>query len=160
MLIDNYNRNTLTEIKKKLYDHCRQFVEKRIAVALKAMNEAQEAANEESRSSSGDKYETGRAMMHLEKEKNARQLAEALKLQEVLDKFKPEVSHDVAQLGSLVITNQGNFYVSISAGKINLHDQPFILISPGAPLGAKLLHLKKGDQVVFNSIAYYVEQII
>jgi hypothetical protein len=39
------------------------------------MESAQQSANSEEKSSAGDKYETSRAMGHLEKDMHARQLA-------------------------------------------------------------------------------------
>src|ERR1700736_1647953 len=51
----------------------------RMAAAKEAMEQAQEAANSEEKSSAGDKYETGRAMGHLQKDMHARQLAESVK---------------------------------------------------------------------------------
>ena len=49
------------------------------------MVNAQQAANEEGKSSAGDKYETGRAMMQIERDKAAQQLDEALKLKNIID---------------------------------------------------------------------------
>lgn len=84
----------------------------------KAIEHAQLAANEETKSSAGDKYETGRAMMQLEIEKQSVQLAEAMKLKHVLSQINPEKTTETIQSGSLVFTDQGNFYISISAGKL------------------------------------------
>ena len=54
------------------------------------MVNAQEAANEEGKSSVGDKYETGRAMMQIERDKAAQQLDEALKLKNIIDQISIE----------------------------------------------------------------------
>jgi hypothetical protein len=67
------------DIKIKLYQYCVEFIDKRIAGAREAIQIAQDSANEETKSSAGDKYETGRAMAQLEIEKNTTQLEEALK---------------------------------------------------------------------------------
>ena len=45
------------------------------------MANAQESANAEEKSSAGDKYETGRAMMQIERDKAAQQLNESMKLE-------------------------------------------------------------------------------
>ena len=75
----------MSEIKRKLYQHCINFVDKRIAAAKETIAMAQESANEDTKSSAGDKYETGRAMAQLEIEKTAGQLEEALKDKKLLD---------------------------------------------------------------------------
>ena len=43
-------------------------IKQRIAAATLAIENAQSAANAEEKSSAGDKYETSRAMSHLEKD--------------------------------------------------------------------------------------------
>ncbi|WP_258539158.1 hypothetical protein [Chitinophaga oryzae] len=60
--------------KQLLKQHGEQIFLQRIAVTQRAMDEAQAAANQESKSSVGDKYETARAMSHMEKDMHARQL--------------------------------------------------------------------------------------
>src|SRR4051794_16097612 len=54
-------------------------IEQRIATAREAADNAQQAANQEEKSSAGDKYETGRAIGHLQKDMYAGQLAAHLK---------------------------------------------------------------------------------
>ena len=57
--------------KKQLYDLCQAVVQQRIDTARHAMTAAQESANEEGKSSAGDKYETGRAMAQIERDRHA-----------------------------------------------------------------------------------------
>jgi hypothetical protein len=71
-------------VKSKLLAMCIEYVEQRISSATTAMQNAQEAANEEGKSSAGDKYETGRAMMQIERDQAAAQLDESLKLKRTL----------------------------------------------------------------------------
>ncbi len=52
---------------------------RRIAAGREAIDQVQQAANQEEKSSAGDKYETGRDMGHLQKDMLSRQLAESLK---------------------------------------------------------------------------------
>ena len=71
-------------LKHSLLHKCHEFVESRISNARNALDEAQQAANEETKSSAGDKYNTERAMMQIERDKHAAQLVEAQKLQKAL----------------------------------------------------------------------------
>lgn len=123
------------------------------------MEAAQASANEETKSSAGDKYETGRAMMQLELEKNAVQLAEATKLKLTLDQIDPGKKSDVVQLGSLVSTTQGHYYISISAGKFDMKGTTVFAVSAASPVGAKLLGLKKGDNVDFNGKTFLITEV-
>lgn len=113
------------------------------------MRNAQAAANDETKSSAGDKYETGRAMMHLEKEKLAGQLMEAGKMKKGLDQIDVDRSDTLAGLGSLVRTAQANYYVSASVGKLEVEGEVFFAISPASPIGQQLLGKKQGDTFSF-----------
>lgn len=146
-------------IKVKLHSLCQAYIEQRIDTAQKAIAIAQASANEETKSSAGDKYETGRAMAQLEIEKNSAQLAEALKLKVTLSQIKPYHPSTAVQSGSLVITNQGNFYISISAGQFTVDNANYFCISPASPIGSKLMGLKPNDQFAFNSKTYQIEKV-
>lgn len=138
------------ELRKALFDLCCAYANARIHVAHEAMQLAQQAANTEEKSSAGDKYETGRAMAHLEKEKAAVQLFEANKLKEALHKINPEITTPKTSLGSVIITDKGNYYLAISAGKLQVQDKEFLALSPASPLGAQLINRAAGDKVTFQ----------
>lgn len=138
------------ELRKILYELCCAYADSRIRVAQEAMQHAQQAANMEEKSTAGDKYETGRAMAHLEKEKAATQLAEANKLKEVLYKIHPEIATPKTSLGSVIFTDNGNYYLAISAGKLQVGDQEFLALSPASPLGSQLINRVVGDKVSFQ----------
>jgi len=149
----------LISLKVKLHSLCQAYVEQRIDTAQKAIAASQASANEESKSSAGDKYETGRAMAQLEIEKNSVQLAEAQKLKVALSQIKLDQPTDTVQSGSLVITNQGNFYIMISAGQFTIDSISYFCISPASPIGSKLISLKAKEQFSFNNKTYQIEKV-
>lgn len=138
------------QTKQNLFIRCKDFVEESIATLQKAMDESQEAANSDQKGSAGDKHETGRAMMHLEKEKNARQLAERLKLREVISLLNPDEEVNSGQLGSLIKTDNATYYLAIPMGKVELDGNEYLVISPVSPIGQVLLSKKMGDTFIFN----------
>jgi hypothetical protein len=137
-------------IKEKLYNSCKTFVSDRIESIQLAINDAQSAANNETKSTAGDKHDTSRAMMQLEVEQKSKQLGEAKKLQEVLSKFGPESGTGIAGLGSLVKTTAANYYISISAGKLEIDGEMLFAISAASPIGQQLINKTKGDSFQFN----------
>ncbi|GAB2593698.1 3-oxoacyl-ACP synthase [Spirosoma areae] len=143
-------------IKKSLYEQCQLYVQQRIDTARQAMEAAQEAANSESKSSAGDKYETGRAMAQLERDRNAQLLAEARKLDGDLKHVNIEKTFETVQLGSLVTTSRGTFFISIGAGKFTLDGIHYFAVSPASPIAMGLAGRKVGDVVTVNSAAYQV----
>ncbi len=146
--------------KLEVFQRCRQVVNQRVETARTAMENAQRAANEESKSSAGDKYETGRAMMQIERDKAAQHMIEGLKLKKVLDEIDLKRPSTHVQLGSLVKTNNGNFFIAIPAGIIELHGQVYYAISLASPLGSKLKNCKVGEQVTFNNQSYKITEIL
>ncbi|QJW92228.1 3-oxoacyl-ACP synthase [Spirosoma taeanense] len=124
------------------------------------MEAAQESANSESKSSAGDKYETGRAMAQLERDRHAQLLAEALKLEQELIRLNTEKTYATVQPGSLVITSRGRFFISISAGKLNIDGSDYFAVSPASPIGVALAGHKAGDTVQFNAMSYQLTEVV
>ena len=138
------------EIKETLLDEVEALIYQKIAVFQKMMDDAQDSANNETKSSAGDKFETGRAMMHMERDKNAQQLSEARKLELFLSQIKSDKMFDRVAFGSVVQTDFGNYFISIAAGRILVDEKKYFAISPQAPLAKELMQKEKGGMITFN----------
>lgn len=147
-------------IKEKLVAHCVDYVESRLKNAEAAMDEAQDSANSETKSTAGDKHDTARAMMQLAAEQNAKHLAEARKLKQALNQIDPTSKHTKVEVGCLVETSNGYYYLSVSAGKIELENKIYYAISPSAPIAQVLLGATVGDSRIFNGNTILVKAII
>ncbi len=143
-----------------LYKKCIDYADQRISAIQKAIDEAIESGNDETKSSSGDKHETGRAMAQLEQEKGSKQLTEAIEFRGILKKINPEQKSEKIFLGSLVYTNRGCFYIAVAAGKIMIEDEVFFAISQVSPIALKLIGLSKNDNLVFNGNNYKIKEIV
>lgn len=132
----------------------------RVQTAQQAMKAAQEAANAESKSSAGDKYETTRALMQIERDRHAAQLVEALKLQKELESLAWEQTTSTARAGSLVSTNQGHFFIAVSIGKITLDGTDYFAISTASLIGSQLLNRKAGDEFQFQNKLFQIQEIV
>ncbi len=151
--------NDKISLKRKLFSLCEEYVNQKIESAQEAIDNAQNSANEETRSSSGDKYETGRSMMQLEIEKYSSQLEEGLKLKKTLSQISIEKSFESVIPGSLVITNNGNYFIAISAGKVTLKNIDYFSISIASPLGQALYNKSVKDEISFRDKIYKIEAI-
>ena len=140
----------MSNLKAKIHSHCLQLIEERIHAIKKIIIEARMAANDETKSSAGDKYETGRAMMQLEQEKAATQLAEAQKTKLALTMISPDSSCQYIYPGALVTTITGQFYISVGLGMIEVEEIKLYAISPESPAGKAMKNLKSGDSYVLN----------
>ena len=145
--------------KNQLYQNCHDYLRQKKESLEREIRTLQALANEETKSSAGDKYETSRAMIHLEMEKLAVQLTELAKQKAVLDAINVEKQYDRVQPGSVIITNRANYFLSISAGVISIDGKDFICISVSSPIGTRLNKLKSGDCFSFNNIEYCISAI-
>ena len=146
-------------LKEKLLALCVQYVNEKIYVCTEAMKNAQNAANEEDKSSAGDKYETGRAMMQIERDNAAVQLEEALKLKRTLSLIGASESNQVVSLGSIVITKTFKAFVAVGPGKLNVDGEDYYIVTPTSPLGKILFGLKEGMEFTINNKSNTVLEI-
>jgi len=144
------------ELKKELLAKCWLFVEKREATIKDTIASNKHSLENETKSSAGDKHETGRAMMQLEMEKAGKQLASVQLMKTTLSKIKIDKVHTNAALGSIVETNNGSFFLSISYGNINVDNASYFGVSVASPIGKLLLGKKIKDSFQFNNTNYTI----
>ncbi len=121
-------------IKSQLLIRCLKHLNDQMRLVQEEMDKLQEAANEETKSSAGDKYETTRAQMMNEKEQLAGRLSGLMDQKMAIQNLSLEPKSEVGK-GSLVTTSEGNHYFLAAAiGKISLEGKDYQVISPGAPL--------------------------
>ena len=125
----------------------------------KTISDIEYSLKEESKSTSGDKHHTGRAMLQIEREATGKQLREIEKVMLQLDKVTISDVSETIRLGSIIETNQANFFISISVGKLQVDDIIYLGIAPAAPIGRCLLGKVKNDQFNFNGVIYKIIKI-
>jgi len=148
------------KIKKELYLFACQTIEENLMRNKLVLQELKESAGSETKSSAGDKHETGRAMVHLEQEKMTHQLASNQNIKSVLDKIDPEISNPAISLGSLVITDKLRFFLSVAMGKVDVSNNEYYLVSLTSPLAKQFIGKQKGNTVHFNNKDYAIEEIL
>ena len=138
------------QIKSKLFNACEIYVNEKTATIMQILESNKKALFTETKSSAGDKHETGRAMLQLEMEKASQQLASVNKMKETLSKVAVNNSSKIACLGSLIITEKANYFLAISSGKITIENSDYYAVSTNSPIGSQLLGKKIGDSIIFN----------
>lgn len=137
-------------LKETLFKQCESFVNKRLQTIEEALSSNQKALQAETKSSAGDKHETGRAMLQLEMEKASQQLMGVNEMKITLAKIDIFKQHKIVHLGSIVETDHFNYFLSISAGKLTTHEKDYFAVSISSPIGKRLLGKKTGEQFTFN----------
>ena len=116
------------------------------------------AANNETKSSMGDKYETSREMVQQEINNLQVQLNDVLKQLESLRTISDKPSQKVER-GALIQTLKGFFYISVSAGEIVLDGKKIFIISPESPLAQAMKGLAQNQSFVLNGKQNLIENI-
>lgn len=150
----------MSDKKEKLHALCVAYVKGRMHAAEQAIAEAQQSANNDTKSSAGDKYETGREMAQQETNRNLGQLNEANKLMVALNQISFKATSVTVDTGSLVITNNGDFYVAISAGGLKLDGENYFAVSPASPIGMKLKGKTAGEEFNLNGKLYQIQSVL
>ncbi|APY08404.1 3-oxoacyl-ACP synthase [Winogradskyella sp. J14-2] len=138
-------------LKQNLYCKCEELLNQRLKVIQKTITDIQNSLLSETKSSAGDKHETGRAMLQLEREKAGQQLADIQKQFKLLHKINPEIETTIVTLGSIVFTSQANYFMAVSVGELKTNSQQFYAISPATPMGKLLVAKSKGDAIQFRN---------
>lgn len=146
--------------KEELLEFCRNFINNRVSRIQSNITGIQDSLASETKSSAGDKHETGRAMLQLEREKLGVQLLEAEKMQQLLSKVTATKNATAIGLGSLVYTEKNNYFLSISAGEYVNTNNKVYCISANTPIGKLLLGKSAGDSFVFNGTTIKITQVI
>ena len=148
------------KVKEELYQQCQDFVNNRLKTVEKTISSHQKALQSETKSSAGDKHETGRAMLQLEMEKASQQLEAIQIMQQTLSKIDVSEEASVIRLGSTIETNIANYFLAISSGQITVAGKQYFAVSASSPIGKLLLGKKKGDVFDFNGKKIKIEHIL
>ncbi|MGB5436280.1 MAG: 3-oxoacyl-ACP synthase [Maribacter sp.] len=147
-------------IKQELYTFCKTFVGDRIKRIQSQIKEVHIALDSETKSSAGDKHETGRAQLQLEREKLGQQLVDAENMMQLLHTVDISSIKRTACLGSLVKTAGANYFLAISAGEYKAYPERYYCISLNTPIGIMLLGKSVGDTIRFNTNEMEILEIV
>lgn len=146
-------------IKEQLLKFCWDYVGEKSQRLKNSHADLQESLDSETKNSTGDKHETGRAMVQLEQEKLAQQFTELEKTKNILQRVDVRIKSGTIGLGSLVRTNAADYFIAISAGVFKQEGKPIYCISQEAPIAQLLMGKKKGETFVFNGNSHTVLEV-
>lgn len=147
--------------KEEVYRALSAQLHERVGEHQQGWNELLESNQQEGKSSAGDKHETAGAMVHLEMEKLAKQLEEARRQLSEVEKFNPDrmPESNQVQMGSLVQTTTGWYYLITSLGKITVNGEACFVLSGASPLGSLMIGKGLGETIVRDNIRMQILSI-
>lgn len=146
-------------LKQKLVEACAAYVEGKLQTVQTAIDDLEAALKLETKCSMGDKYETGRAMLHLEFEKLAGQYEEFKKLRKTVRLIPSGRIDKMITFGSAVETSAASYFIAIPAGEIMVEGLKYYAIGANAPIAKSLSGKTSGDSVTFNGRDILIQKV-
>ena len=147
-------------LKKTLFQHCADHLNNNLGLFDQRKSDLLVALASESKSSAGDKHETGRAMLQLEREKQGEQLKETERKLKLLLPLENHVSTKTITIGSVVKTDQLSYYIAVSIPALEIDKTTYYCISAHSPIGKLLLGKKVGETISFNHKTSSITEVI
>ena len=159
--LTNFAMNSPEKImfKNRLKDFCVQLLKERLKTTTDLITAAQDSANNEGKSSAGDKYETGRAMGHLQKEMYQQQ-AEKIRHELLIANATDTVLNPgIIKQGSAIITDDLVIFICVGLGKKIIEGKTVLFVSGGSPLFKLLYSRKPADSIVIDRKQSVIREI-
>lgn len=147
------------KLKERVHSESIKILEAKILNLKTEIDAIQESAISDTKSSMGDKYETGREVMMQERNRLGSQYDLYVKQLAILKNLDPSKSNASVAKGSLVKTDKGVFYLSVPLGNIKLENMSIFVISEGAPIAKAMIGAQTKTSLTFNNQKYTILDI-
>lgn len=144
--------------KKEIVELCLEKTQTRVDEIQVAIDAANDAIINDTKSSMGDKYETSREMAQQELSRLQNQLNEANRDLDILINL-PESTNALVGMGSLVMTDQFNYLIATSIGPLKVGTETVMVVSKQSPIGETLFGKKAHDEVNFNGKTFKIQEL-
>ena len=146
------------EIKLKVIEACRKKLLESISNLESVIADAQQQANDYG--PPRDRYDAFRSQLLRRKDMMAQQLEKEMVELKTLEKIEVQKPTGVAGFGTLVMTTNQNYFISIGIGKMECEGFEFYAISPLVPLSQAVNGKKNGDTVDFRGNKFVIREVI
>jgi hypothetical protein len=151
----------MNDLKSQVFQAAFDLLEEKNKLFFSELKALEQSINEDTKSSAGDKFETGREMMRQEIGKVDNQFKQnkvfIMEMKNLLESQKP--SPKITE-GSLVCWGDDWLFISVSIGQIIVNGQKVFLLSKNSPLGKELLGKKKNDEVSFRGKTNVIKELL
>nr|WP_262903774.1 hypothetical protein [Myroides odoratimimus] len=147
-------------LKKKLKTICLERLNDKVEALQGIVEDLTIDAQNDAKSSAGDKHETGLSMMHLEQENLSKKILENIAMRDIVAKIDDEKVSSVVEFGSLVQVNSVYLFFSAALPKIVLDDRSVLAVSMDAPIAKELLGRKVHERFTFNNCEFTIHELM
>ena len=131
-----------------------------IVQAKKDYELAKESRDSDTKSSAGDKFETGREMMQREMDKISASIDQSKSQLNFLSKINLHRPYSNVDVGCLMKTDHGIYYISIGLGKIEINAESIYAISLDSPIGQLFKGKRVGDILEFRGKTLKINHLL
>lgn len=151
----------MNTFKEKVYQTAIAQVKEKINLLKAERRAINEGILEDTKSSAGDKFETGREMMSRDLMTVENQLKQAnFEFDELCRLQAIKEPSSSVQEGSLVQVGADKYLISVSLGQLTVDGQKLFMLSKNSPLGEILVGTKKDDQVEFRGRSIRITELM
>ena len=148
-----------SEYKRKVLIACQNLIKEKRKLLSQQLDSARLSANSETKSSAGDKHETGRALAQLEQENLLKQFGFLEHLESDLGQLKSDQVSAKIEKGALVETDKMTLFLGVALGALKIEAKTVFAISTASPLGKVALGTTVGDGFSVNGNTHIIKQI-
>lgn len=161
MITNNKTTKQLLDmtLKENLKKICLERLDDKIEAFQGIIEDLALDAQNDAKSSAGDKHETALSMMHIEQENLSKKIRENIALREIIAKIDDKHVSEKVEFGSVVKLNTVSLFLSAALPKITLEEESVLAISMDAPIAKELLGKKINDSFVFNNCEFKVNYL-
>lgn len=149
---------TNLQYKTELISHCIILLEESMKSTMKAMEDAQEEANNYGMPK--DRYDGFRNQLMRKKDMLAKQYDQLRINFEMIKKVDLEKVHSTAEFGSLIETDKSKFLICVGMGVIKFKGENIAVISKLVPIFQVMKDKKAGAEFSFNNVNHKILNII
>lgn len=125
-----------------------------------AISLVEESMRQEGKSTAGDKHNTARANMQLERERLGQSLQQLEHMSVQLNRIPLEESSGPVRAGSLIHTTAGIFYLSIAVDAMVVEDNSYYMVGLSSPLAKAVLGKQQGDSYMLNGREFRILEVL
>lgn len=148
----------MNSLKRSALEACLLLIQEKLDTLSAEISRVEAGKKDETKSTSGDKHEVGRAMAQNEVDRLKSQLSEQLRMKHLLSAM-PTGGMDMVGNGSYVQTNNGDFFIGVPLGKVMHNNRFCYALSAASPMGQQLMGKIVGEQVTMNGVVFKIESV-
>ncbi|MCK5907734.1 MAG: hypothetical protein KAG37_09100 [Flavobacteriales bacterium] len=149
----------MTPSKQQILEVCINIQQQKVDKLASMVDTLNDSAINSDKCVVGDKHHTFRAQTQNEQELYVKQLNSAINELNTLRLISIEKKFSKGELGSLLVTTNGIYFLATSFGVLNVEDETVMVLSPISPIGNLLLNKTKGEKVIFRGNEFEIISI-